>query len=244
MRRELQESVAADGLLDHSVIVRIAIRGQRRWAETRLRVETRVQFEVAIRGIETGMVEDVERIGLEFQGDTLSDLEILEYREIETHLGGRAEEVAAVVTETGFYVVAKVWGGVGDSRAARGHSILAWAQQGNGEIIGVHVWNPDSGIGSARVGLNSSACGRLLRRDSRLQRKNWIGDEVIGTVVNAGRGSRKIDNAERLTRFRHRDALETPAVYRRIDQSRCVLQRGQHVHITYRKHVGAVEIGG
>src|ERR1700686_3056120 len=62
MRRQLQESVAADGLLDYSVVVRIPIRGQRRCAETGLRIEAWVEFEVAVRSVETGVVEDVERI--------------------------------------------------------------------------------------------------------------------------------------------------------------------------------------
>ena len=61
----------------------------------------------------------------------------------------------------------------------------------------------------------SVACGC----DSRSERNNRIGDVVVRAEVNAGRGTRKIDNAEGLPALRHGDALDSPAVHNLVDQS-------------------------
>ena len=57
MRRQLQKSVAADGLLDHSEVAGIAARQNRARSEiARIWAETGIQSEVAVRRIKTRVV--------------------------------------------------------------------------------------------------------------------------------------------------------------------------------------------
>src|SRR5258707_1463987 len=98
MHRQLQEAVAADCLSDHAIVVRIRrARGQdrSRVRKTRERIEAAIQRKIAVRGVEIGMVENVEGVGLEFQGEAFPELEILENRNIEARLEWGAEDVAA-----------------------------------------------------------------------------------------------------------------------------------------------------
>src|SRR6266851_747075 len=79
MHCQLQEAVAPDCLSDHAIVVRIRrARGQDRgWVrKTRVRIEAAIQREIAVRSIEIGMVENVEGVGLEFQGEAFPELEI------------------------------------------------------------------------------------------------------------------------------------------------------------------------
>src|ERR1700722_845187 len=103
MHRQLQKAVAPNRLLDHPKVLRVGRRScQRLRIETRKRIKARVELEVGVWRIETGLVEDIECVRLEFQRDALGDLEVLEYREIETGLERSAEDVAPVSTVAGF----------------------------------------------------------------------------------------------------------------------------------------------
>ena len=103
MRRQLQESIASDCLLDHSEVAGIAARQNRAWSEiARIRAETGIQSEVAVRRIEARMVEDIECIRLEFERHALRYLEILHDRKIKAHLEGSAEGIAAGWPEASF----------------------------------------------------------------------------------------------------------------------------------------------
>ncbi len=64
--------------------------------KTRVWIEAGIQGEIAVGRIEIRMVEDVERVSLEFQGIALSYFEILENREIESRLEWSAEDIAAI----------------------------------------------------------------------------------------------------------------------------------------------------
>ena len=136
-----------------------------------------IQLKIGIWRIEARVVEDVECIRLEFQGEALRELEILEDREIETRLERRAENVAPVASVTGFQRVAN--GCPRRSGAAGRNSALARAQERNREIIRIDIGNPDSGKRPRREGIVGSALRSLLGRDSGRQRKNRIGDEVV-----------------------------------------------------------------
>ena len=219
MRRQLQESIAPNGLSDYSIVTRIrrGRRQNRRWVrETGVRVKAGVQCKIAVRGIETRMVENVERVGLKFQGDTLRDLEILEKRQIESRLEWGAEDISSIGTVAGFLGITN--GRAAESRAARRHATLTRLQERDGEIIRIDVRNPDPRKWPGPEGIVSSTLGRLMRRDSGSKRKNWVCNEVVGAEENAGRGPGKIDDAERLATLGHRDALDPPSVGRRIDE--------------------------
>ena len=98
MHCQLQEAVAPDGLSDHAIVVWIRrARGQDRGRvrKTGEWVEAAIQREIAVRSIEIGMVENVERVGLEFQGEALRKLEILDDRKIKAGLEWSAEDIAA-----------------------------------------------------------------------------------------------------------------------------------------------------
>lgn len=66
------------------------------------RIEVCIQRKVAVWGVETRMIENVERVGLELQGIALLKCEILESREIEPSLEGGAEDIATVGPVAGF----------------------------------------------------------------------------------------------------------------------------------------------
>ncbi len=54
--------------------------------------------------------------------------------------------------------------------------------------------------------------------DSRRQRQNRIGDEVIGAEENTAGGSREIDDAEWFATLGHGDALNSPAICDFVDE--------------------------
>ena len=211
MHRQLQKAITADRLPDHSEVLWIRMGScQRLRIETGKRVEAGIQLKIVVWGIETGVVEDVECVGLEFQRCTFSDFKFLENREIKPGLERSAENVAARAAVAGFLSIAsdRPCG----SRTARRNSTLAGAEEWNGEIIWVDIWNPDSGKRPGFEGIAGPPLSSLLGRDSRSQRKNWIGNEVVGTEENTGSRSREVDDAERLATLGHGDTLKTPAI--------------------------------
>src|SRR5579863_2263176 len=141
------------------------------------------------------MVKNVERVGLELQGEALLDLEILDHGKIETCLERGSENIPAVASVAGFQGIAS--GGPRSSTTARRNSALARAEEGDGEVVRVDIRNSDSGQGPRGEGFVGPALGGLLGRDSGSQRKNRIGDEVIRAIEDASGRSRKIDNTER-----------------------------------------------
>ena len=107
MHCQLQKPVASYRLRNHSEVLRVRRRScQRLRIEARERIKASVQLEVAVWRIETGLVEDVEGIRLEFQRDPLRDLKVLENREIETRLERRTEYIAPGSTVAGFKGIA------------------------------------------------------------------------------------------------------------------------------------------
>ncbi len=97
-------------------------------------------------------------------------------------------------------------------------------------------------VGSGFERIVGPTLGSLFRRNSRRQRKNRIGDEVVGAEENAGGRSREIDHAERLAALGHGDALNAPAIRHPVGESGCVLSSRKLIHITHRQHVRAIEI--
>ena len=98
VHRQLQEPIAPDRLSDHAKVLRIRRGGRQDLCgvrETGKWIEADIQPKIAVRGIEIRMVENIEGVGLEFQGEALPQLEVLENREIKPRLEGSAEDVAA-----------------------------------------------------------------------------------------------------------------------------------------------------
>src|SRR5580692_5831836 len=187
------------------------------------------------------MVEDVEGVGLKFQGEAFPKLEILENRNIESRLEWGAEDVAPVVSIAGFLGITNCR--PAESRAAGRNTTLARAQERNGEIVGVDVGNPDSSKRTGFERIVGPTLGSLMWRDSRSQWKNRIGDEVVGAEENASGRSREIDDAEGFAALSHGDTLDAPAVRRFVDESGSIGTSRKLIHVTNRQDVRAIEIG-
>src|ERR1017187_3133896 len=105
MKRQLKEPVASNRLSDHAKVLRIRRRGRQYLGgvrKTRKRIEAGVERKVTVWRIEIRMVENVERVRLEFQGDAFGDLEVLEKRQIEACLEWGAEDITSVGPVAGF----------------------------------------------------------------------------------------------------------------------------------------------
>ena len=140
MHRHLQEAGAADGVLDEpeltvwranisvrrrAILLRGIQRGIRKWCGIRRRiVEERVELDVVIRSIKTGVVENVESLDVELQPETFVDPKVLEDGHIDARLKGADENIAASCSESGFVDIASA----GD-RIARRNAVLARLQQ-------------------------------------------------------------------------------------------------------------------
>ena len=96
MCRQLQEPVASHCLPNDPKVLRIkvaagCVQDLARIGKAREGVEASIQFKVSVRRVEIGMVENIERVGLEFQSIALPKLEILEERKIKSSLEGGAK---------------------------------------------------------------------------------------------------------------------------------------------------------
>jgi hypothetical protein len=77
---QLQEPVAANGLLNHSKVVGVGISRPKYLARSQIAgvwAEAWVKSKVRVRGVEIRMVKDIECICLELQSDAFRNLEIL-----------------------------------------------------------------------------------------------------------------------------------------------------------------------
>src|SRR5580698_8429510 len=214
------------------------------WVEkSRERIKGCIQRKICVRSVEVGMVEDVERVGLELQGVAFHKCEILQSREIEPSLEWGAEDITTVAPIAGFLRVANLHARC-DGRTARRDAALAGLKERDGEVVRVNIRNSDSGKRPGGKGIVFAALDSLLWRNSRSQRKNRIGDEVIGAEEDAAGRSREIDDAEGLATLGDGDALNSPAVRHRVDESGCIGSSRKLINITDSQHVRAIEIGG
>ncbi len=139
MQRHLQEARAADGVLDQP---KLAARGTlisalktnpgclckaRAGTIVRWIGKERVEFDVVVRRIEAGMVEDIKSLDVKSQLETLFNPEVLEQRHIHTGLERTDENIPAGSTKSGFVDVASPRS-YGRSRIARrnAESGVAW----------------------------------------------------------------------------------------------------------------------
>lgn len=208
--------------------------------KTRVWIETGIEGEIAVGRIEIRLVEDIERVSLEFQGIALSDFKILENRKIESRLEWSAEDISAIRPVAGFLSVA-------DSRSSRckaawRHSTLARTKEWDREVIWINVWNSHSRERSRLKRIIRSPFRGLFGSDSRREWQNRIGDEVIGAEENTAGGSREIDDAEWFSALSHGDALNSPSICYSANQFGTLPKSGKQVNIADRKHVGTIKV--
>ena len=213
MQRHLDEPRAADSVLDHSQLTggrtlkgaprerggrrKEVIDGGRkpaergRWARLKKwRIgEAGSELDVVVGRIETGMVEDIEKLRVVFEMEALRQLEILEDREIETLLEWTAEHITATRSVTCFEIVTNHGGTwVAGRNAIRSGCKRNW----RAERQGVQHRFPSVDAGRS-----------LQKRTDALGAKpadgnNGIGNEVLGAPENAAGAPREIDHAIRL----------------------------------------------
>src|ERR1022692_2447593 len=131
VHRQLQEAVAADRLPDYSEVGRIRsgrTQDSGRVGKARERTEAAIQGKAVERRVETGLVEDVEGVGLQFEIEALIELKSLEKRDIETRLERRPEKVAAIGSVAGFEVVGS-GSSAGRGAVGWGYAVLAGGEE-------------------------------------------------------------------------------------------------------------------
>ena len=146
MQTQLQEAIAANGLLDYPVVLRVGrtLSEDLGWIwKTREGIETCVQGIIGIRGIKIRVIEDVKCIDLELEVQSFTQLEMFEKRCVEARLKRCAKDVSAISSIAGLVSVTRH--SSPDRRAARRDSHLSGAQKWNREVIGVDVGPADPG---------------------------------------------------------------------------------------------------
>ena len=200
-----------------------------------------IQAHIVIRSVETGMVEQIEKLRVVPQIETFSQLKILKDAEVEPALEGPSENIAPRGSESGFEIVADSLsiGCTGvrvHRRSALRHTALTRIQKRNREGGGVEI----------RIrGVDAMGALQLYLRDrfSRSNRQDRVCDKVVGAEKDVAHRSREISHAERLSGFQHGDPANSPAVHHGIRDSRKSGDRGYLIHVTEHENVRAVVTG-
>src|ERR1700744_4761911 len=142
MQRHWEEEGASDGVLDEAEFagwradvgvggraVGLAVDGERRAVLRRI-FEEWIELDVVVGRVEARVIEDVERLDVEFQVEAFVDLEILEDAHVDPRLERADENVAAGGTKVGLVNVAN---GFAARSVARRNAVLPGLQQWNAE---------------------------------------------------------------------------------------------------------------
>jgi len=125
VQRHLNEPRAADGVLNHAEVAsRIAADDDRNFAKRR------VELDVIVGGVETWMVEDIEKLSRKFQGKPFCQLCVLVDRKVPSILKWPAENVASNGAEAGFRHIA-------NCAVARRHTVGPRGEYGSRESSGI-----------------------------------------------------------------------------------------------------------
>lgn len=168
MQVGLQKTRTADGVLN------LAETAARRIQNRRPEVIVR---HVVVGRVEAWMIEEIERVEVEAQMHAFRDAKFFAERIVEADLKEAPENVAAAVSVTGLEDVAAT--GRLRERVTRRYAALAGRKKRR--IESIYIEHGFSGVdagGPLQLSLTAS--------DSGLERQNWIRDEVVGAVVNAG----------------------------------------------------------
>src|SRR5208282_2595153 len=192
VQTQLQEPRAADGVLNH--------------AQTALgRVQNRTfivvkEIDVVVRGVEIGMVEYVECVGLKAQTEALLDGELFRQTHIEAHLERTTEEVAAGIAIEGFVVITA--GGVTER-----HSVGTGRDKLRCKIAGIENRSP-------RVDAEGALEFRLRGSYTSFERHDGIPNFVIAAEVQAADRTGIVVDAVGLAAFRHGLPTDDPTINR------------------------------
>src|SRR5580765_906226 len=237
----LQEAGAADGVLDDAELSAgradvaavggaVLLTGHRKWRRVlRWIGEERVEFDVVIWSVKTGMIEDIKCLHVEFQPEAFRDHKNLGNAHVYTGLERADKNVAAGGAKTSFEIIAQ-WNTV---------VCGIWGQQRNAERIDVQN-------GICRVDPERALQNGL---GARLAADTPYGDERIGHKVvtaseeNAGGAAAEVDDAVRLTAFRGNHSAGGPPVDNAVRPTMQSLPFRKLIDIAGNEDMTAVEVG-
>ena len=160
--------------------------------------------DVVAGDVEAGRVGKIEDIEGVLEVEALGELRGLNERSVRPPLIGLAEDVALPGGEVGFIGVS-----LAVVRAIRnGTPKIAGIQQWNRKAIGLEegVVLVDLGERAGVAGCGGSCVATIGKRHNRIR------DAVIHAVIDAGDGTRVIDDAERLPALNNGDSFQRPTI--------------------------------
>src|SRR5467141_2477933 len=251
MQRHLQESRAADGVLDEA---ELSARGTligtlktnpscsceaRAGTVVRWIGEVRIESDVVVWSIEAWVIENIERLHIEAQFEPLPNLKILEERHVHAGLKRPDEDIPAASAKCGFVNVASA-GSCGRSRIARRNAVswIPGLQKRDSEGCGVQ--DRLSRINAKCALRDRVYSGRATYSANRHER---ICHKVVPAAeIEASKTAAEIDDAEGLSALSSDEATGAPAVDELRRPSLQFAEFRQFVLIADDENMAAVEI--